>query len=132
VPQGFPPGGSIATGDVLISNFNNSNNIQGTGTTIVKLTPNGTVAPAGTATTFFTSTLGGLDTALGILQGGFVLVGNVPTTDGTFGTISQGFLQIIDRHGKLIKVLNDNVFLDTHGIWRLMTTAIKPRCSCRT
>jgi hypothetical protein len=113
VPQGFPPGGSIAPGDVLISNFNNSNNIQGTGTTIVKLTPNGTVAPAGTATTFFTSKLGGLDTALGILQGGFVLVGNVPTTDGTFGTISQGSLQIIDRHGKLIKVLNDNVFLDT-------------------
>ena len=97
VPQGFPAGGSIAPGDVLISNFNNSNNVQGTGTTIVKLTPNGTVAPAGTATTFFTSTLAGLDTALGVLQGGFVLVGNVPTTDGTFGTISQGSLQIINR-----------------------------------
>jgi hypothetical protein len=114
VPQGFPTGGSpIAPGDVLISNFNNSNNMQGTGTTIVKLTPNGTVASAGTATTFFTSFLGGLDTALGILQGGFVLVGNVPTTDGTIGTISQGSLQIIDRHGKLIKVLNDNFFLDS-------------------
>ena len=83
VPQGFPAGGSIAPGDVLISNFNNSNNVQGTGTTIVKLTPNGNVAPAGTATTFFTSKLGGLDTALGVLQGGFILVGNVPTTDGT-------------------------------------------------
>jgi hypothetical protein len=113
VPQGFPAGGSIAPGDVLIANFNNSNNIQGTGTTIVKLTPNGTVAPAGTASAFFTSTLAGLDTALGVLQGGFVLVGNVPTKDGTFGTISQGSLQIINRHGKLIKVLNDNVFLDT-------------------
>ena len=43
VPQGFPPGGSIAPGDVLISNFNNSNNVQGTGTTIVKLTSDGTV-----------------------------------------------------------------------------------------
>src|SRR5215813_8543126 len=75
VPQGFPGGGSIAPGDVLISNFNNLNNLQGTGTTIVKLTPNGTIAPAGTATTFFTSKLAGLDTALGILQGGFVLVG---------------------------------------------------------
>jgi hypothetical protein len=113
VPQGFPAGGSIAPSDVLISNFNNSNNVQGTGATIVKLTPNGTVAPAGTATTFFTSALAGLDTALGILQGGFILIGNVPTTDGTFGTISQGSLQIINRHGKLIKVLNDSVFLDT-------------------
>jgi hypothetical protein len=40
VPQNFPPGGSISPGDVLISNFNNFNNLQGTGTTIVKLTPN--------------------------------------------------------------------------------------------
>src|SRR5712675_2847904 len=113
VPQGFPAGGSIAPGDVLISNFNNSNNVQGTGTTIVKLTPNGTIAPAGTATTFFKSTLAGLDTALGVLQGGFVLVGNVPTTDGTINTISLGSLQVINRHGKLVTVLNDAVFLDS-------------------
>ena len=119
VPQNFPGGGLIAAGDVLISNFNNLNNVQGTGTTIVKLTPNGAVVPppppgsSGTAVTFFTSTPTGLTTALGVLQGGFVLVGNVPTTDGTFGTISQGSLQIINRHGKLIKVVNDNVFLDT-------------------
>jgi hypothetical protein len=119
VPQNFPRGGSIAPGDVLISNFNNASNVQGTGTTIVKLTPNGTVVPSvapgsgGTAVTFFTSSPTGLTTALGVLQGGFVLVGNVPTTNGTFGTISQGSLQIIDRHGKLIRVVNDNVFLDS-------------------
>ncbi len=113
VPKGFPGGGSIAPGDVLISNFNNSNNTQGTGTTIVKLTANGTVAPAGTASTFFTSTLGGLDTALGILQRGFVLVGNVPTTDGTIKTISPGSLQVINRYGKRVQVLNDGAFLDS-------------------
>jgi hypothetical protein len=119
VPQNFPRGGSIAPGDVLISNFNNANNVQGTGTTIVKLTLNGTVVPSvapgsvGTAVTFFTSGPTGLSTALGVLQGGFVLVGNVPTTDGTFATISQGSLQIIDRHGKLIRVVNDDVFLDS-------------------
>jgi hypothetical protein len=45
VPQNFPAGGSISPGDVLVSNFNNSNNVQGTGTTIIKLTPNGAVAP---------------------------------------------------------------------------------------
>jgi hypothetical protein len=119
VPQDFPGGGTIAPGDVLISNFNNFNNVQGTGTTIVKLTPDGTVVPSvtpgnsGSAVTFFTSTPTGLTTALGVLQGGFVLVGNVPTTDGTFGTIAQGSLQIIDRHGKLIRIVNDDVFLDT-------------------
>jgi len=119
VPRNFPGGGSIAPGDVLISNFNNFNNLQGTGTTIVKLTPNGTVVPSvaagssGGAVTFFTSRLAGLDTALGVLQGGFVLVGNVPTTDGTINTISQGSLQVINHHGKLVQVLNDGAFLDS-------------------
>src|ERR1700679_694892 len=83
VPSGFPTGGTIAAGDVLVSNFNNGANLQGLGTTIVKLTPSGPIALPGAAVTFFTSTLPGLSTALGVLKGGFVLVGNVPTTDGT-------------------------------------------------
>ena len=37
VPLGFPSGGSIAAGDVLVANFNNSSNLQGTGTTIVSI-----------------------------------------------------------------------------------------------
>ena len=119
VPQNFPRGGPLAPGDVLISNFNNFNNLQGTGTTIVKLTPNGTIVPSvapgsrGNAATFFTSKLAGLTTALGVLQGGFVLVGNVPTTDGTIKTISQGALQVIDRHGKLLNTLLNGTFLDS-------------------
>jgi hypothetical protein len=92
---------------------------QGTGVTIIKLTPNGVVAPSvaagssGNAATFFTSKLSGLSTALGVLRGGFVLVGNVPTKDGTSSTISQGSLQVVDRNGKLVKVLNNSVFLDS-------------------
>jgi hypothetical protein len=35
VPAGFPAGGTILAGDILVSNFNNSANLQGTGTTIV-------------------------------------------------------------------------------------------------
>jgi len=119
VPKQFPDGGAIAPGDVLVSNFNNSSNLQGTGVTIIKLTPNGTIAPPvapganGNATTFFTSRLAGLDTALGVLRGGFVLVGNLPTTDGTFQTIGQGSLQVVDRNGTLVKTLNDKTFLDS-------------------
>ena len=46
VPKDFPSGGKIAPGDVLVSNFNNLNNLQGTGVTIIKLTPSsGAVAP---------------------------------------------------------------------------------------
>jgi hypothetical protein len=111
VPQNFPRGGTIAPGDVLISNFNNSHNVQGTGTTIVKLTPNGTVVPpvmagmSGNAVTFFTSKLTGLSTARGVLSGGFVLVGNVPTADGTFHNIKRGALQVINSSGKLVNTL---------------------------
>ena len=41
VPQGFPTGGTLNPGDILVSNFNNTANQQGTGTTIVDVTPNG-------------------------------------------------------------------------------------------
>ncbi|MFC4529082.1 hypothetical protein ISN76_18745 [Dyella halodurans] len=119
VPQNFPRGGSIAPGDVLVSNFNNINNLQGTGTTIIKFTPTGDLAPGvvagtpGNATTFFLSHYQGLTTALGVLSRGFVVVGNVPTTDGTIGTISQGALQVIDGHGHLVTTLSDSTYLDS-------------------
>ena len=116
VPEGFPAGGLIAAGDVLIANFNSSANIQGTGTTITQFTP-GVIAPPGTATTFFTSALPGLSTALGVLKAGFVLVGNLPTTDGTAATAGQGALQVIDRHGSVIQTWTDPVLLD--GPWDL-------------
>jgi hypothetical protein len=119
VPQNFPRGGSIAPGDVLVSNFNNINNLQGTGTTIVKLTPTGDLAPGvaagtpGSATTFFQSHQAGLTTALGVLSRGFVIVGNLPTTDGTINTISPGTLQVIDAHGHLVTTLSNSTFLDS-------------------
>src|SRR5215469_6104497 len=113
VPQGFPGGGLLAPGDVLVSNFNNSANLQGTGTTIVQLRPSGSIAPPGSAVTFFMSRRQGLSTALGVLRGGLVLVGNVPTTDGTSATIGQGALQVIDRNGRLVKTLVDSKFLDS-------------------
>lgn len=122
VPEGFPPGGLIHTGDVLVSNFNNmgsppTGNLQGTGTTIIALTPTGTLAPPGNATTFFTSAQPGLSTALGVLRRGFVIVGNVPTSDGSFATIGQGSLQVIDRFGNLKQTLMDKTVLD--GPWDL-------------
>jgi DNA-binding beta-propeller fold protein YncE len=117
VPSGFPGGGSIATGDVLVGNFNNAANLQGTGTSIIRLPQNGPIAPPGSAETFFTSQLPGISTALGVLRGGFVVVGNVPTTDGTIGTIGKGALQVIDRNGNLIATWTDPVLLD--GPWDL-------------
>ena len=80
VPDRFPGGGAIAAGDVLVSNFNSSANVQGTGTTIVQLTPRGPLAPPGAAIVFFTSSLPGLSTALGVLRDGYAVIDDVTNT----------------------------------------------------
>ena len=116
VPPNFPKGGIIAPGDILVSNFNNSTpptGVQGTGTTIIQLTPNGVIAPIGTASTFFTSPAIGLTTALGVLKRGFVVVGNLPNSSGM---LSPGSLQFIDRHGTLVQTFTDPLI---DGPWDL-------------
>ena len=112
VPAGFPRGGLLKPGQILVANFNNSTNTQGTGTTIVAITPGQNPS---TAPTFFTSQSTGLNAALGVLKSGFVIVGNTPTTDGTIGTIGQGSLQIINRFGHVVQTLSDPNLLD--GPW---------------
>jgi len=121
VPDGFPPGGPLRAGDVLVSNFNSNSGLQGTGTTIVQIKQSG-----GPASLFFGGTPPlGLTTALGVLKAGFVLVGNLPTTDGTCMTIGQTSLLIIDRHGKLVDTLTDNTLLD--GPWDLTVNDVGNR-----
>jgi len=78
VPTGFPGGGPLHPGEFLVANFNNSTNTQGTGTTIVTVTAGQNPS---TAPVFFASQEAGLTEALEILKSGFVIVGNVPTTD---------------------------------------------------
>jgi hypothetical protein len=91
VPPGFPNAGGVNVGDILVSNFNNSGNTQGTGTTIVRIPVNGTQSP------FFQGTAPlGLTTALNILSKGFVLVGNFPAP---CGSASPGSILVIDSSG---------------------------------
>ena len=96
-------GGRLTAGDILVSNFNDKANVQGTGTTLVE------VSPAGKASVFANisalpagqSCPGGigLTTALGILPGGWVVAGSLPTSHG-------GVLPALNPAGCLI-VLND-------------------------
>ncbi len=124
VPPGFPKGGWLHSGDVVAANFNDSTNAQGTGTTIVRVNPNADPS------VFFTSALPGLSTALGVLERGYVLVGNLPSTgtgdqrgvctpgpNGEEQGVGQGALQVIDRNGKLAKTLTSERFLN--GPWDL-------------
>ena len=96
-------GGRLTAGDILVSNFNDKANVQGTGTTIVQVSPAGKASvfanisalPAGQACPGGI----GLTTALGILPGGWVVVGSLPTAHG-------GALPALNPAGCLI-VLND-------------------------
>jgi hypothetical protein len=97
--------GALVEGNILISNFNNSDNLQGTGTTIVQLAPDGTntlfaqidanhlpgSCPGGI----------GLTTALVVLRSGWVIVGSLPTTDGTSATAQAGCLLVLDSNGNV-------------------------------
>jgi uncharacterized protein (TIGR03118 family) len=109
VPPSIKPGGVLQAGDLLVSNFNSSGNTQGTGTTIVRIGPNGQHS------TFFQGAAGlGLTTALGVLRSGFVIVGNLPAPDGT---PQQGSLLIIDSNGNLVSQISDSALLN--GPWDL-------------
>jgi len=107
VPQGFPNGGPLQPGDILVSNFNNSQNLQGTGTTIMRVSASGAVSTffAGPPHPGGTSGLG-LSTALAVLQRGFVIVGNVPSTDGTFATVTPGSLLVINKTGHQVGTIS--------------------------
>jgi hypothetical protein len=110
VPDQFPGGGRIHADDILVSNFNNSGNVQGTGTTIID------ISPSGKQSLFFQGPTGlGLTTALGVLKRGFVIVGSVPTTDGTGATAKQGSLTILDKNGLQVASFSNAAILD--GPW---------------
>jgi sugar lactone lactonase YvrE len=110
--------GALTKGDYLVSNFNAKTNAQGTGTTIVELTPRGKLSlfatispqklpgacPGGV----------GLTTALSILPGGYVVVGSLPTTNGRSATAQYGCLIILNSAGKPVETIADR---NIQGPW---------------
>jgi hypothetical protein len=113
--------GRLVAGDVLVSNFNNSTNAQGTGTTIVQMTPHGgrTLFAHITSSDVRGICTGGvgLTTALAILQNRWVVVGSLPTSDGTSATAKAGCLIILDWNGNLVETVNNEDGIN--GPWDL-------------
>jgi len=112
VPNGFPGGGKANPGDILVSNFNNSvmsGNQQGTGTTIVN------ISPAGALSLFFQGKGLGLTTALQVLKEGIVTVGNLPTSDGMCATAQKGSILVLDKSGNSLSPITDPVLVN--GPW---------------
>jgi sugar lactone lactonase YvrE len=99
--------GRISAGDVLVDNFNNISNLQGTGTTIVDYNP------TTRKTTLFAKLPQhdarcpggiGLSTAMTMLNAGWVIVGSTPSTDGTTKTKGNGCLIVLDPNGNVVDV----------------------------
>jgi hypothetical protein len=110
--------GNLREGHYLVSNFNASANLQGTGTTIVDVSPNGALSvfaqlgatplpglcPGGV----------GLTTALAVLQTGWVIVGSLPTSDGTSATAQAGCLIVLDNMGNAVETIQGSLI---NGPW---------------
>jgi len=110
--------GKIHQGDVLVDNFNNQSNLQGTGGTIIGY------SPASRSTYLFAKlpqTLPqcpggiGLSTAMAVLSSGWVIVGSTPSTDGTTATKGPGCLLVFDAEGKLATVWSGSHINDPWG-----------------
>lgn len=103
--------GHLQQGHILISNFNNSANQQGTGTTIVDIAPDGSLSTFAQidATKLPGPCPGGvgLTTALTVLRSGWVIVGSLPTSDGTSATAQAGCLLVLDNSGNLVETFAD-------------------------
>ena len=120
VPQST---GLLVRGDTLISNFNASSNLQGTGTTIVEISPSHQQAlfahinpanlpgpcPGGV----------GLTTALTVLAGGFVVVGSLPTNSS--GDAEPGCLIVLNSDGMPVEAWSGGVI---NGPWDMTALQI--------
>jgi hypothetical protein len=110
--------GRIQKDDVLIDNFNNVANLQGTGTTIVGYRPS-------TRQTYLFATVPqnlpqcpggvGLTTAMTMLKTGWVIVGSTPSKDGTTATKGDGCVLVLDSNGNLISAWSGPTINDPWG-----------------
>jgi hypothetical protein len=110
--------GRIQKDDVLVDNFNNVSNLQGTGTTIVGYRPS-------TKQTYLFATVPqnlaqcpggvGLTTAMTMLKTGWVIVGSAPSKDGTTATKGDGCVLVLDSNGNLVSAWSGPTINDPWG-----------------
>jgi hypothetical protein len=100
--------GKIQKDDVLVTNFNNRANLQGLGTTIVDWNPTTRrLSIFATIPRHLPQCPGGvgLTTAMTMLKSGWVIVGSLPSQDGTTATKGDGCLLVLDPHGNVATAL---------------------------
>jgi hypothetical protein len=110
--------GKIQKDDVLVDNFNNISNLQGTGTSIVLYRPSTrqTLQFARLPQTLPQCPGGvGLTTAMAMLKTGWVIVGSTPSTDGTTATKGDGCLIVLDPEGRPVVAWSGAHIVDPWG-----------------
>jgi hypothetical protein len=120
--------GILVKGDTLISNFNDKANVQGTGRTIVEVSPTGVMTTFATigSTPAMSTCPGviGLTTALSILPGGWVVVGSLPAgVNGALPLVNPaGCLLVLNSSGAVVETwTNQNI----NGPWDMTAAATK-------
>jgi predicted lipoprotein with Yx(FWY)xxD motif len=115
--------GRLVKGDTLVSNFNDKANVQGTGTTLVEVSPSGKLSefaklsslPAGDVCPGGV----GLSTGLAILPGGWVVVGSVPAAGPSGAPANDdpvGCIIVLDSSGNVAETWSNP---DINGPWDL-------------
>ena len=114
--------GALTAGDFLVSNFNAKSHNQGTGSTIVQISPAGKLSVFAriTAHALPGACPGGigLTNALGVLPHGYVVVGSLPTTNGRPVTARHGCLIVLNRAGRAVETIKGP---DIEGPWGMAT-----------
>jgi hypothetical protein len=111
--------GNLVKGDALVSNFNNDVNLpageQGRGSTIVEIPPTPSTNPPLLFAQIDPKKLHGpcpggvgLTTALVVLKRGWVIVGSLPTSDGTSATMKAGCLIVLNSQGEVVETFADD------------------------
>jgi hypothetical protein len=124
--------GNLQQGNVLVSNFNDVTNAQGTGTTIVQVTPGGHASLFAQVGNLGGACPGGvgLTTALVALRSGWVIVGSLPTQNSAIS--GNGCLIVLDSHGVVRETFTghgiqgpwDMTALDLGGLSELFVTNV--------
>ena len=102
--------GDLVRGDVLVSNFNNAANEQGTGSSIVEISPSGQQHVFAVVPKAPGERAVGLTTALAALGNGDVVVGSLPAPGGKSSRAEPGVLMILDSRG------HERAFIAGHPI----------------
>jgi hypothetical protein len=106
--------GKLVRGDVLVSNFNNKKNDQGTGSSIVEISPHGKASVFAVIARAPGEPAVGLTTALVALRNGDVIVGNLPAAGGNLANGGPGALIVLNPQGQVIDQITAS---DINGPW---------------